>query len=463
MDSDSENYHSESEFYYPEESEEQNILQENQNIGNTTTDELATFQDFIEAQRPENTKKKTAYDMNIWKRFCSTIGETRELENIPATDLNVLLCRFYINIKKKDGGVYEPSSLTSFERSFQRYLNDKNSSLNLFKDQEFTKSRDVLLAKKRELVEKHAKGNRSQAARCLTEAEEDLLFETKQFGDHDPEVLQRTIWWTLSLHFGFRARDESRKLRWGDVVVDKDPESGGEVLVWRVERGSKTRHGEGAQRAFNPTAQATDTERCPVKLFRKFSSHRPEEMKHPDSPFFLAINHKRKPGSQIWYSKSPLGKNAIGKFLVNAAKAAGLPGNISNHSVRKTCISRLMDAEFPENYVAQLSGHKNLKSLDAYKSASHSHQRQMSLVLSRSSESSTGSTSNSGSTQGAKPALSVQRNETSTSTSTEGFFSGASIGKFEGCTFNFNMPGGEETSWPAKKRKRVAIIDSDSD
>ena len=83
----------------------------------------------------------------------------------------------------------------------------------------------------------------------------------------------------------------------------------------------------------------------------------------------------------------PLGKNLIGKFLVKAAKAAGFPGNISNHSVRKTCISRLMDAKFPENYVAQLSGHKNLKSLDAYKSASNTHQREMSMALSRSTAS----------------------------------------------------------------------------
>ena len=107
-------------------------------------------------------------------------------------------------------------------------------------------------------------------------------------------------------------------------------------------------------------------------------------MKQPDSPFFLAINHRRQPSSQIWYSKAALGKNKIGKFLSKAAKAAKLPGNITNHSVRKTCISRLMDADIPENFVAQLSGHKNLKSLESYKSASTAHQRKMSLVLSPS-------------------------------------------------------------------------------
>ena len=257
------------------------------------------------------------------------------------------------------------------------------------------------------------------------------------------------------------------KLRWGDISLDRDPESGGEMLVWTAERGFKTRPGECThQRAFNPTAQATNTGRCPVKLFKKFAAHRLEQMKHPDAPFFLAINHKREPGSQIWYSNSPLGKNAIGKLFVNAAKAARLPGNISNHSVRKTCISRLMDAELPPNYVAQLSGHKNSKSLDVYKSASHSHQRRVSVVLSRSTESSR-CASQTGIQEAKMSELPVQQ-EASTSM-TEGFFSGATIGKFDKCISNFDVPGSalcsgdEETSWPAKRKKRMAIISDDSD
>ncbi|KAL9955901.1 hypothetical protein ACROYT_G037299 [Oculina patagonica] len=358
MASDSDSYHSESEFYYPD---EENIPSANTNYGNARNDneedEMLTIQEYIEKQRPENTTKKTGYDINVWNRYWLSI------------------------------------------------------------DMEFAKSREVLLAKRRELVEKHAKGNRPQAARAITESEEDLLFRTKQFGDHDPEVLQRTVWWVLSLHFGFRARDESRKLRWGDIVIEKDPERDEEVLVWAAERGSKTRHGEGThQRAFNPTARPTNNERCPVKLYKMFAAHRSEKMKHPDSPFFLAINHKRKPDSQIWYCNSPLGKNAIGKFLVNAAKAAGLSGKISNHSVRKTCISRLMDADLPENYVAQLSGHKNLKSLDSYKAASEGHQRRMSMVLSRSSASYSGNSE----MKTEKMCQSVQQE--ASSSKTEGFF-----------------------------------------
>ena len=62
------------------------------------------------------------------------------------------------------------------QRSLQRYLNDKNAKLNIMKDKEFSKSREVLSAKKRQLVEENAKGNRPQATRELTAAEEDLLF-----------------------------------------------------------------------------------------------------------------------------------------------------------------------------------------------------------------------------------------------------------------------------------------------
>ena len=52
-----------------------------------------------------------------------------------------------------------------------------------------------------------------------------------QFGVQDPKSLQRALWWFLSLHFGWRARDESRKLCWGDVGLASDPENDSEYLV----------------------------------------------------------------------------------------------------------------------------------------------------------------------------------------------------------------------------------------
>ena len=47
-------------------------------------------------------------------------------------------------------------------------------------------------------------------------------------------------------------------------------------------------------------------------------SHRSEARLEPDTPFYLAINHRRKPNDKVWYLDRPLGKNEIGKFLKDA-------------------------------------------------------------------------------------------------------------------------------------------------
>lgn len=144
--------------------------------------------------------------------------------------------------------------------------------------------------------------------------------------------------------------------------------------------------GEGPGRPFCPTKPASNNTRCPVFFCKAFRSHRLTEMNKPESPFYLAIKYKRKRKADdpVWYAKAPLGKNSLGKFLKMAEKRTGFQGNVTNHAVRKTSIGCLLDADVPSNYVAQLSGHKKLKSLDSYKSASLNHQRKMSLVLSRS-------------------------------------------------------------------------------
>ena len=68
---------------------------------------------------------------------------------------------------------------------------------------------EAAAAKRKSLVYEHGKGNKPQAAQAIDEDEVDALFEAGEFGDSNPVALQRTVWWFLSLHFGFRARDES--------------------------------------------------------------------------------------------------------------------------------------------------------------------------------------------------------------------------------------------------------------
>ena len=196
MNSDDE--HSESEFYYPTEHftfavpKRKEVLAPRSAMESPNSPEqFREIQNFIESQRPDNTSKQTTYDINVIKRYFESINERRKIENIPPKELN-------FHVRKKNGDVYEPTSRKDFHRSLQRYLNDKSAQVNILQDQEFSKSREVLLAKKRELVQQHAKGNRPQACRELAITEEDQLFQLGVFGKHEPDVLQRTVWWVLS-------------------------------------------------------------------------------------------------------------------------------------------------------------------------------------------------------------------------------------------------------------------------
>ena len=144
-------------------------------------------------------------------------------------------------------------------------------------------------------------------------------------------------------------------------------------------------------------------------------------------------------------------------FLSTAPKGAGLQREgkkVTNHSVRKTCIFTLLNADVPENLVAQLIGHKSTDSLQSYKLASSTHQRRSSLNLSRSHTSinfqmTLYSTERTGSLKAINSMLKSGMDLLLSSTAR--VFSRTNVGSISGCTFptfhsNVKIVQGEEAS-----------------
>ena len=138
-------------------------------------------------------------------------------------------------------------------------------------------------------MRENAKGNRPQASREHTKEDEHTLFRLGKFGASSSEALQRTVWCLVSLHFGFRARDESRLLKRGDVKLCGDPENNDQFLLWQCKRGSKTRNGNDQQRAFYTVAEAINGKRCPVQFYKMFIRRRPDALKILKRRFFLPL------------------------------------------------------------------------------------------------------------------------------------------------------------------------------
>ncbi len=192
-------------------------------------------------------------------------------------------------------------------------------------------------------------------------------------GCSGPEVLQNTI---------MRGRDEHYKLTFGDLELKCS--SDGSKYIEISERDTKTRSGESNNtRAFKPKMWSTPSnpEKCPVLIFEKYIAQQPNQMCNPDSPFYLSINYKPGDGTH-WYKRQKMGKDRIGQIMKRISTQDSLQGRKTNHSARKTMITKLAHCDVPDSRIMQLSGHKNVQSLNSYKQASLKQQQHMSHILS---------------------------------------------------------------------------------
>ena len=196
------------------------------------------------------------------------------------------------------------------------------------------------------------------------------------------------LWLFNSLHFGLRGRGEHRQICWGDVQLMKDAD--GTEHLHSSERQTKKRSAADPRnvRPIKPKAFATSDlprERDPVVVFKIYSEKRPESMNKPDAPFYLGVNHTTKNSDKSWFKANAMGVNKLNSLMKTMAEKSGLDNShLTNHSARKRMIQTLNDKDIPPSHIMQLSGHKNVQSINNYSHVSQEQQKSMSRILSGS-------------------------------------------------------------------------------
>lgn len=396
--------------------------------------DAGSVDNFIAEQENKATLQKTQRDVKLLQTFLGTRNELRKVEEIPALELNEYICEFIISVRTKDGKDYEPSSLRSLLASFERHLKKNSYSASIMNDLVFEKTRKVLLSKQKELKKK-GKGNRPNASIALTSDELNTLYEKGLLGTRNPEALLNSLWLNNTMHFGLRGCKEHRDMCWGDVKL-KETADGKEYLEFN-ERQTKTRTGSDCRdiRAMPPKMFATDgSEKDPIVVYKLYAQKRPEKMLEDVSPFYLAVNNNLKAESlqtKEWFKVGPVGINKLNSLMKTMAQKAGINNErLRNHSGRKTMIQTLSENDIPPTHIAQLSGHKNLKSIENYSKVSTKQQMKMSQVLSSVVA---GTATKTSSFETANPAISPCTSESQQSMA---LFSGAVI---QGGNFSINI------------------------
>jgi len=222
---------------------------------------------------------------------------------------------------------------------------------------------------------------------------------------------------------------------WGDVKL-KETADGKEYLEFN-ERQTKTRTSSDCRdiRAMPPKMFAIDgSDKDPIVVYKLYAQKRPEKMNEDDSPFYLAVNNNLKVESlqtKEWFKVGPVGINKLNGLMKTMAQKAGINNEcLQNHSGRKTMIQTLRENDIPLTHIAQLSGHKNLKSIENYSKVSTKQQMKMSQVLSSVVA---GTATKTSSYEKANPAISPSTSESQQSVA---LFSGAVI---QGGNFSINI------------------------
>ena len=176
------------------------------------------------------------------------------------------------------------------------------------------------------------------------------------------------------------------------------------------------------------------SEKDPVLVYKLYAQKRPEKMKEDDSTFYFAVNNNLKTESlqtKEWFKVGPVGINKLNSLVKTMAQKAGINNKrLRNHSGRKTMIQTLSENDIPPTHITQLSGHKNLKSIENYSKILTKQQMQMSKVLNSVVA---GTATKTSSTETANPAISPSTSESQHSMA---FFSGAVI---QGGNFSINI------------------------
>lgn len=101
--------------------------------------------------------------------------------------------------------------------------------------------------------------------------------------------------------------------------------------------------------------------------YKVFAEKRPTQMNFDEAPFYLAVNNIKTDSldKKPWFKQSPVGVNKLNSIMkVMSEKAELNKPRLKNHSGRKTMMQTLVNEEIPPTDIIQLSGHRNLQSVN---------------------------------------------------------------------------------------------------
>lgn len=349
----------------------------------------------IRSSVPLATRKKSKWGINILSEYNTARNQSilnsssselmvlKEYAEFVKDDLAFLLPKFIFDVRKTDGSRYPPESLRQLLCAiFHYYRFEKDKTWDFFRDPEFLESRQALDAAMK-IATKDGLGLKKRRAEFIPVDLEEQLWEDGHLGTDSPKQLLATILYLIGMHYGLRARKEHRQLRFGrnsQFQILEDPVTK-ESLLRYTEDCQKTRNGGLYERNIEPKVidrYETGNPHNIVKVFKCYIAHRPTSGKNIGNFYLQPLETPRQ---DIWFKDQAVGENKIGKMIKDLFEEAGINGHFTNHSLRRSKVTRMFQAGAQKNEVMRETGHRSDAGVLTYREFSRTEKMSFQMMI----------------------------------------------------------------------------------
>lgn len=335
------------------------------------------------ASMPKKTREDMQYCMRVWKEWQECRQVTTDIRSMSRMELDAAMCRFVLEIRRKDGKEYPPNTVHHICCGIMRYLRmEGQPDIDFFKEISFSRFRDVLDSEMKRL-QGEGVGSKHRQAEPLTQEEEEVLWEKGLLGGHSSRALVDTMLYMCGTYFALRSGQEHRALRFSPSQIELVEKPGERAFLRYTEDVSKNHQGglKGRKTKKKVAIHHENTEipnRCFVRLYKLYQSKCPVD--RPDHAFYL--QPRKTPTKECWYSTTPIGHVTLAATVGRMCKTAGINGYKTNHSLRATAATRLYQAGVDEQLIMEKTGHRSLEGVRSYKRTNTEQQENISDILS---------------------------------------------------------------------------------
>lgn len=326
------------------------------------------------------TNKTSKLTDNNTKMATKTFQDYCKIENIDyisktKEELNNILSKFYMSVRKANGDKYRFQSLQQLRYSLNRFFKD-TINIDIIHDTEFKTSGNIFNCLSKTLKKEGLGLTRHYP--MIDPNDFNLIFN--KLSANTPTQLQYQCWILIMLYFARRGGENLETMKKDSIEIVNAADGRRYVKAGKDEATKNHQTSSRTDESLGGRIYSTGNKDCPVETIEKYISKLSKNhdylWQRPKDSFYTE--------DDCWFQNRHHGHCSIVKFMKHISKLCGTSIIYTNHCLRVSTCNILDDAGYKDKDIMSISGHRSIASLDIYKKTKESRKSEMSDKISES-------------------------------------------------------------------------------